>query len=39
MHAYMLDEMAYDCDVHGSFGRTLTIAPRRLQTLFQGKRV
>ena len=28
-----------DCDVHGSFGRTLTIAPRGLQTLFQGKRV
>ena len=39
MNAYMLNEMTYDRDVHGSFGRTLTIAPRRLQTLFQGKRV
>ena len=39
MNAYMLNEMTYDCDVHGSFGRTLTIAPRGLQTLFQGKRV
>ena len=25
MNAYMLNEMTYDCDVHGSFGRTLTL--------------